>query len=68
MNPMEHVWSQLDCRLRQRQPHPTNKAKLWDTIVETWADMEDSFLFSLYGSMTRRVAALGAANGSYTKY
>jgi len=68
MNPMEHVWSQIDLRLRQRPHYPTNKEQLWQALVEAWAEMDDNYLFSLYSSMTQRVASLGLAKGSYTRY
>ena len=68
MNPMEHVWSQLDIRLCQHPQYPTNKVQLWQALVDTWAEMEDSYLLSLYHSMPQHVAALGLAKGSYTRY
>jgi len=68
MNPMEHVWSQIDIRLRQRPQYPTNKSQLWAALVDAWAEMDDNYLFSLYDSMPACVADLGLAKGCYTRY
>ena len=68
MNPMEHVWSQLNIQLCQHPQYPTNKVQLWQALVDAWVEMDDSYLFSLYHSMPKHIAALGLAKGTYTWY
>jgi hypothetical protein len=68
MNIIEHVWHQLDLRVRARNPLPRNKDELWVALQEEWAAFPLESLKTLYESMPRRVAALKAARGGHTKY
>lgn len=77
LNPIEHCWKRLKEKMHQRYPniHKTPggpdavRRRLAEALSEVWAeDIEGDFLESLWESMPRRVAAVLAAKGWYTKY
>jgi hypothetical protein len=79
LNPIEHCWKRLKEKMHQRYPdiHMTPLAGAPDTVRrrfaealnEVWTkDIEGDFLEALWESMPRRVAAMLAAKGWYTKY
>ena len=68
MNPIEHVWSYLETKLRKRASLPANNRELEEALKEEWENIEVRYVITLYESMTRRVKALMDAKGGYTKY
>ena len=66
LNPIENLWSILNCRLKNRQPQ--NKEQLFQELYEGWKELPVSLLEALVDSMPRRVAAVIANNGRATKY
>ena len=68
MNPIEHVWNDVDFRLRKRSIQPTNKHELMKAIEEKWMNTSPEYIKSLYNSMPTRINALYQAKGGFTKY
>jgi transposase len=68
MNPIEHVWDIIGRRIRQRQPPVQNLAQLDVVLHQEWNQLPQRKLQHLVQSMRRRVAAVVAANGGYTRY
>lgn len=68
MNIIEHAWEVLERQVRSRSPLPRNLEELWVALVEEWERLDMVVVRGLYDSMPRRLAALKAAKGSYTKY
>lgn len=68
MNAIEHVWARLKHNVHERLPVASSREELWGVVQEEWEKLDKEFLENLYQSMPRRVAALYAARGSYTKY
>lgn len=68
MNIIENVWDHLDKLIRQRNPLPKNIEELWDALQEEWHKIDVEYITHLYEGMPRRISALIAAKGSYTKY
>ncbi|KAI0323332.1 hypothetical protein GY45DRAFT_1264765 [Cubamyces sp. BRFM 1775] len=68
MNIIEHVWNELDRRVRTRNPLPCNCEELWAALQEEWYRLDTTFILKLYDSLPRRVAALKAAHGHHTRY
>ncbi len=68
MNAIEHVWARLKHNVHERLPVASSREELWGVVQEEWEKLDKEFLETLYQSMPRRVAALYAARGSYTKY
>ena len=68
MSIIEHVWDQIDRRVRARDHLPTNKDQLWEALQEEWMNFPMENLRTLYESMPRRIEALIKAKGQATKY
>lgn len=67
MNPIEHVWDFLK-RTIQRENPPQNVAQLRQAIADAWQGLPQDYLRRLILGMPRRVSALLAARGGYTRY
>jgi transposase len=75
LNPIENLWKLLKQEICKRYPEladlPKSEASLAflrRAAVEVWNDFPNELLQELVDSMTRRMAAVEAANGWYTKY
>lgn len=68
LNPMEHIWSELDRRIRNRSKLPTNQEELWKAMEEEWDQIEADFCRKLVDTMPARVNAVLKARGGYTKW
>ncbi len=76
MNPIEELWAHLKVELHRRDPDTKSlqgtpaaiKQKLQERLSEIWWDIGEDVLDCLIDSMPRRVKALIAARGWYTKY
>jgi transposase len=68
LNPIEHLWAGLKRRLNQYESAPKGILELWERIEECWASIELEECKKLYESMPRRIQALLAAKGKWTKY
>ena len=68
MNIIENVWAHLETKLRQRPVLPTNINQLWQALEEEWYQIDAEFIQALYSSFNRRIVALNAAKGGYTRY
>jgi len=68
MNIIEHVWNDVNIRLRARPSQPKNIHELKTAVEEEWYATSPASIEALYRSMGRRVEALLASKGGYTKY
>ena len=68
MNPIEHVWDDVDKRIRQVACPPSNIQELRDLINTIWYSTPLTYIQSLYDSMPRRICCLKRARGGYPKY
>lgn len=68
MNPIEHLWDNLDRRVRRRVPLPRTVAELRTALLEEWEAIPMADINTLVTSMPRRVQALMDANGGHTRY
>lgn len=68
MNPIEHLWNEVDRRLRRLPELPKNREDLWNKLLAVWIGIEPEFVQRLITSMPDRVAALEQAKGGYTRY
>jgi transposase len=76
MNPIEHLWFLLKEHVDNVNPHINNvvggedkiKAALFDALYKAWEALDEYYLHDLVWSMERRVEALIASEGWYTKY
>ncbi|GFW56460.1 transposable element Tcb1 transposase [Trichonephila clavipes] len=68
MSPIEHVWD-LVGRGLTRDPRPAvSKDELLLRIQAIWNSLSQADIPNLFDSMPRRITALIAARGVYTKY
>lgn len=68
LNPIEHLWAGLKRRLNQYESAPAGILELWERIEECWASIAIEECRRLYESMPRRIRAVLAAKGKWTKY
>lgn len=66
LNPIEHLWEELDRRIRQREM--SNRNQLLQCLEEEWKKIPLNRLNALVNSMPSRCAAVIKANGFATKY
>ena len=68
LNPIEHLWDQLDKRVRQRQPPPQTLDQLRQMLQQEWRTIPRNNVRNLIESMPRRWRAVLAACGGHTRY
>jgi hypothetical protein len=68
MNPIEHLWAEVTRNINNQMHQPTNVRECHQAVVDAWAAIPLNTLRSLSESMPRRVRALQAVRGGYTKY
>lgn len=66
VNPIEHLWSDVDAVVRIKQP--TNVRDLWTVVEQAWSNIPTARCRHLVDSMPRRVRAVIKAKGYPTKY
>ena len=67
-NPIEHLWDELDRRVRQRQPAPQNLRQLEQALQNEWQTIPQTHVRALIASMPRRIAAVLQAHGGQNRY
>lgn len=65
MNPVENVWAELVRRVRYDS---TNQDQLWENVLHAFHQLPDDYFETLIESMPRRIHAVIAKNGHWTKY
>ena len=68
LNPIEHLWDELDRRVRQREPAPQNLRQLEQALQQEWQTIPQARVRTLIASMPRRVTAVLQANGGHNRY
>ena len=68
INPMEHLWSELDRRVRTRKKLPSSKQELWEALEEEWDNIEPEFCQKLIDTMPRRITDVLKSKGGHTKW
>ena len=75
LNPIENVWKLLKERIMKEYPELTDlsknkesKKRLVRAAIDCWESFEEGIMNSLAFSMQRRLEAVIAADGWYTKY
>lgn len=68
LSPIEHVWDEMQRRLRQLPNQPVTLAELSRALVRIWNGIPQAFFNNLVGSMRRRCNACITANGGHTRY
>ena len=68
LNPIEHLWDELDRRVRKHVNVPNNVAQLQLALIQEWNNIPQRTIDNLVRSMVRRVRAATAARGGHTRY
>ena len=68
LNSIEHLWYQLECRMRVRPNLPTSVPDLTNALVAEWKQVPSAMLQHLVESLRRRVEAVIAAKWGPTPY
>ena len=68
LNPIEHLWDELDRRVRQRQPQPQTLQQLAQALQAEWNNIPMQTIRHLVSSMGSRCQAVIAARGGHTRY
>ena len=68
LNPIKHLWNEVDRRLRLFGDSPRSRDDLWEKIQVVWQNIEVEFVQKLIRTMPTRVVDLLAAKGGYTRW
>ena len=64
LKPIEHLWDELERRLRARPNRPTSVPNLTNALVTEWKQVLIAMIQHLVESLPRRVEAVIAAKGN----
>lgn len=67
LSPIEHLWDRLKRRVRELPP-AANLDELWERVQDAWNEITPAECKTLVDSMPKRLAAVRAAKGGYTRY
>ncbi|KAL7857365.1 hypothetical protein SRHO_G00162640 [Serrasalmus rhombeus] len=68
LNPTEHLWDELERRLRARPSCPTSLSDLTNALLEERSKIPINTLLNLVERLPRKVEAVIAAKGGPTSY
>ena len=68
LNPIEHIWDELERRLRARQISPTNLQDLRVALTEEWQSIPQRKIKKIINSMRKRCQAVMNVNDGHTLY
>ena len=63
LNPMEHLWDELERQLRAKPNRPTSVPDLTNALVAGWKQIPAAMFQHLVENLPRRVVAVIAAKG-----
>jgi len=68
LNPIEHLWDELDRRVRRRLPEPQTLQQLVRALQEEWTAIPQEVIQTLIRSMGSRCQTVINSNGGHTRY
>ena len=68
LNPIEHIWDELERRLRSQPNRPSSLPALTSTLMDIWKSIPMVTYQNLVESLPRRVQAVIDAKGGPTSY
>ena len=68
LSPIEHLWDELDRRVRRRRNTPTTLEQLQTALLEEWENIPVRKINTLVNSMQRRIRAMINARWGHTRY
>ena len=68
LNPIGHLWGELDRRVRRRVIAPSNVRELFQALQEEWNNIPMQYIGDLLRSMPRRLQSVIGAEGGHNTY
>ena len=68
LSPIEHLWDELDRRVRRRRNVPQTLGQMRQALQEEWNNIPLAKINKLIDSMTSRVRSAIAVRGGHTRY
>lgn len=68
LNPIEHIWDEVERRLRRRPNQPQTLQQLSQALIQTWNGIPQAVIANLITSMRSRCRAVIRARGGHTRY
>ena len=68
LNPIEHLWNEMDRRLRRYSIGIHTQDQLWDAIQKVWVEMDIEFIHTLINSMPEHINDVINVRGRYTRW
>jgi transposase len=68
LNPIEHLWDEVEWRLQCSKENPTNEEGLYKKLLAVWDGVEVETVRKLVCTMPQRVADVIKAKGGYTRW
>ena len=65
---IEHLWDELDRRIRKHRNPPATLAQLRNALINEWNNIPMRTVNALVNSIQRRIRAATAARGGHTRY
>ena len=65
---IEHMWDELDRRVRKRGNPPATLAQLRNALIDEWNNIPMRTVNALVNSIQRRIRAATVARGGHTRY
>ena len=66
LTPIEHMWDELDRRVRKRRNPPATLTQLRNALIDEWNNIPMRTVNALVNSIQRRIRAATAARGGGT--
>ena len=68
LNPIEHMWNEVERRLRKLNEPINSKEALWEKISSTWNDIDIETCTKLIQTMPERIRDVIKQKGGYTRW
>ena len=68
LNPIKHIWNDVDRRLRALKIEIRGKEMLWEEVSKIWNETSLETCIKLIESMPERIADVIKAKGGYTRW
>ena len=68
MNPIEHMWNELERCIRKRRNIPKSTNELWLAIEKEWETISIPFCQKLISTIPKRIDDLKKAKGGFTRW
>jgi hypothetical protein len=66
LNPIEHLWNELDRRIKNWPVRATSKESLWVILQDVWNGIKPEFCQKLIFSMPDTLSDVRKIKGGYT--